>query len=102
MTMSDAFAHPIDRIEPRPGYRVLVVWTGGGQSMVDFSDDIAHGPIFAPLRYEGLFARVRLVNDGTLIEWPEPVRHNGEPAIDIDADGLWHMAQARNAAVAAE
>ena len=102
MSISDAFLHPIERIEPRPGYCVLVFWKEGGQSLVDFSDDVAHGPIFETLRDERNFARVRLVNEGTVIEWPAPVRHNGEPMIDIDSDGLWHMAQAQNGAIAAE
>ena len=102
MSKFDAFLHPIDRIEPRPGYRVLVFWKDGGQSLVDFSDDVAHGPIFETLRDERKFARVRLVKKGTVIEWPEPVRNNGDPMIDIDADGLWYMAQAQKAAIAAE
>jgi hypothetical protein len=100
--MSDCFLHPIDRIEPRPGYRVLVSWRAGGQSLVDFSDDVAHGQVWQPLRDEALFANVRLVNNGTVIEWPEPKRHNGEPEIDVDADGLWYMALEQNAAIAAE
>jgi len=79
-----------------------VFWCAGGQSLVDFSDDIALGPVFEPLRDERLFAQVRLIREGTVIEWPEPARYNGEPEIEIDADGLWHMAQEQNIAVAAE
>lgn len=75
-------------------------WKAGGQSLVDFSDDIAHGPVFEPLRDQRLFAQVRLIREGTVIEWPEPARYNGEP--EIDADGLWHMDQEQNIAVAAE
>jgi hypothetical protein len=32
----------------------------------------------------------------------EPRDHNGEPAIDVDADGLWFMTHSRTAALAAE
>jgi hypothetical protein len=100
--MTEAIQHPIQRIAPQPGYRLLIHWKAGGNAIVDFSDDVAHGPIWEPLRDERLFAQVRLVKRGRVIEWPEPVRHNGEPAIDIDADGLWYMAQAQNTAIAAE
>ncbi len=100
--MTDAFLHPIDRIEPLSGHRILVHWREGGQSVADFSDDIAHGPVWEPLRNETQFARVRLINSGTLIEWPEPVGRNGEPAIDVDADGLWFMTHSEKAALAAE
>ena len=100
--MTEAILHKIDRIEPQPGYRVLVHWRAGGTSVVDFSDDVANGPIWAPLRDEQLFAKVRLVNRGRVIEWPEPGHPNGWPTVDVDADGLWYMAQAQNAAIAAE
>ena len=100
--MTDAFLHPIDRIEPLPGYRILVHWRAGGQSVADFSDDVANGPVWAPLRDEALFARVRLTSNGTVIEWPEPLGRNGEPTVDVDADGLWFMTHSRTAALAAE
>ncbi len=100
--MSEAFLHPIARIEALPGYRLLVHWRDGGQSVADFSDDIAHGPVWAPLRDERLFAGVRLVRGGTWIEWPEPRLRNGAPAIDVDADGLWSMAAGQKTSLAAE
>jgi hypothetical protein len=102
MSIADAFFHPIERIEVQPGYRILVFWKAGGQSFVDFSDDVAHGPVWAPLRDERLFATVRVVREGTVIEWPEPIGLFGDPEIEVDADGLWHMAQEQNIAVAAE
>ena len=68
MSIADAFLHPIDRIEPQPGYRILVFWKAGGHSLVDFSDDVANGAVFEPLRDEQKFARVRLVREGTVIE----------------------------------
>lgn len=102
MSIADAFLHPIERIEPQAGYRILVFWKAGGQSMVDFSADVANGPMFEPLRDPRLFTQVRLIREGTVIEWPEPIGLFGEPAIDIDADGLWYMAQSQHTAVAAE
>ena len=99
--MSSGIRHHIDLVEPRPGYRLLVRWTGGGESLVDLSDDVLNGPVWAPLRDERLFARVRVASNGRVIEWPEPTWH-GDPAIDVDGDGLWFKAQEQNLPVAAE
>ena len=100
--MTEAILHPIQRIEPQPGYRLLIHWKAGGHAVVDFSDDVANGPVWEALRDERLFAKVRLIKRGRVIAWPEPRRRNGDPEIEVDADGLWHMAQARSAAIAAE
>ena len=94
--------HRIASIEPVPGYRLLVRWSTGQQSLTDFSGDIANGPVWEALRDEHLFSQVRVTYHGMSIEWPEPTRPNGDPAIDVDADGLWHMAAGQNAAFAAE
>ena len=99
--MSSAFQHPIARIETLTQYRLRVWWRAGGQSVVDFSDDIANGPVWEPLQDERMFATVRLVDRGTVIQWPEPV-WNGAPLLEVDADGLWHMAREQNLPVAAE
>jgi hypothetical protein len=64
----------IARVGPRPGNRLLVHWREGGQSLIDFSKDIASGPVWAPLRDERLFNKVRVVNDNRVSEWPEPNR----------------------------
>jgi hypothetical protein len=63
---------------------------------------IADGPVWAPLEDWQLFAKVRIVDYGRAIEWPEPNQGPDWPQVDIDADAFWHMAQAQNAAVAAE
>jgi hypothetical protein len=44
----------------------------------------------------------RVVAEGTVVEWPEPARANGWPNVDVDADGLWAMAERQGASVAAE
>ena len=94
--------HHVAKVEPKPGYQVLVQWVNEGQSPIDFSSEIANGPVWAPLKDWQLFAKVRVVDYGRVIEWPEPNQGPDWPQVDIDADGLWHMAQAQNAAVAAE
>jgi len=94
--------HRIASIEPRSGYRLLVRWTSGDQSVADFSGDIGNAPVWKALRDERLFARARVTDHGTAIEWPVPSRPNGDPAIDVDADGLWHMAAEQQSVVAAE
>jgi hypothetical protein len=100
--MTEAILHPIQRIAPQPGYRLLVHWREGGHTVVDFSDDVANGPVREPPRDERLFARVRLARRGRVIAWPEPRHPNGWPTVDVDADGLWYIAQTQNAAIAAE
>jgi len=100
--MSDGILHHIDRIEPLPRYRLRVWWRAGGQDVVDFFEDVTTGPVWAPVRDERLFAKVCVIDGGRLIEWPEPRRPNGWPIVDIDADGLWHMARQQSAVAAAE
>lgn len=100
--MIDGILHPIERVDPLPGYRLRVWWRGGGQSLIDFSADVANGPVWEPLRDERLFAKVQVIDDGGAIEWPEPRRGNGWPVVDIDADGLWETALLQTGAVAAE
>ncbi|MSP02795.1 MAG: DUF2442 domain-containing protein [Acetobacteraceae bacterium] len=100
--MTDDILHHIDHVDPLPGYRLRVWWRAGGQSLVDFSDDVADGPVWAPLRDERLFAKVQVIDNGRVIEWPEPRRANGWPVVDIDADGLWYTALQQSGAVAAE
>lgn len=92
--------HHVASVEPQPRYRLLVHWREGGQSLIDFSHDIANGPVWAPLKDVRLFNKVRVVDDEQVIEWPEPNRGPGWPQVDIDADGLWHRTQAQNRAAA--
>ena len=94
--------HRIERIESRPGYHLLVHWTSGEESMIDFSPDISTFPVWAPLRDEGLFAKVRILDEGMAIEWPDPPQRPGWPCVDVDADGLWQMAERQSAVAAAE
>ena len=94
--MTDGIEHRIARIECRPDYRVLVAWTTGRRSVLDFSDDVGSGGVWSVLRDQRLFGLVRIAHDGSVLEWPEPARPNGEPPVDIDADGLWAMANEQN------
>jgi hypothetical protein len=94
--------HCIQAVEPLPGHRLMVRWETGDRSVIDFSGDVASAPVWAPLQDERLFAKARVVADGAVVEWPEPVRANGWPNVDVDADGLWAMAERQGALVAAE
>jgi hypothetical protein len=94
--MTDGIEH---RIECRPGYRLLVTWSGGARSVADFSEDARQGGVWAELRDELLFDQARIAHDGSVLEWPEPARSNGEPRVDVDADGLWAMVRQQAADV---
>jgi len=99
--MSSAIQHRIARIEPLPGFRIRIWWQAGGEGITDFSDDLARFPIWEPVRDEAQFNTVRLEEGGRQIEWPEPVDQWGYPVLEVDADGLWHMAQEQAAAAKA-
>lgn len=90
--MNAGILHCIVRVEPQPWYRLLVTWTSGDQLTVDFTDDIKRGGIWAALRDEAKFAQARIAHNGHVLEWPEPAGPDGEPRIDVDADGLHEMA----------
>jgi hypothetical protein len=91
--MNDGILHPIARVEPRPGQRLLVTWTSGEQSIVDFTGTIERGCIWAVLHDEEKFAGARVAFQGRVLEWPEPAGADGAPRIDVDADGLHEMAR---------
>jgi hypothetical protein len=93
LPVTDGILHRIQAVEPRAGYRLCVTWSTGEQSDIDFSYDVQRGGVWTELRAAVLFDRARIAYDGTVLEWPEPLRANGEPKIDIDADGLWAMAE---------
>ncbi len=95
--MTDGILHRIKTVEPRSGYRLRVTWATGEQSDVDFSNDVHNGGVWSELRDERLFDQARIAFDGTVLEWPEPLHANGEPEVDIDADGLWGMAAKQGA-----
>ena len=80
----------IRSVEPREGYR-LVVNLDQGSTIVDFTDTIAKGGLFAELKDEKKFAQVRVGERQRVIEWPEPKDDLGYPAIEIDAESLVHM-----------
>jgi hypothetical protein len=90
--MTDGILHPIVRVEPQPGSRLLVTRAAGGQATVSFADDISRGGICAALRDETKFAQARVAYHGHVLEWPEPAGPDGAPRIDVDADGLHEMA----------
>ncbi|MGA9869089.1 MAG: hypothetical protein WBQ75_21875, partial [Acetobacteraceae bacterium] len=47
--------------------------------------------VFAELRNEARFARVRLNDIATAVEWPEPCDADGYPVIEIDSDALFAL-----------
>jgi hypothetical protein len=75
-------------VEERPGYRLMLGWGGGRESIVDLSDMISRGGVFAALSDRDKFAAVRVGEKGRLIEWPEPKDDLGDPMIEIDTAAL--------------
>jgi len=58
----------IKQIEYKSGYSFLVVFDDSTSAVIDFSDYLQRGPIFAPLR-DLTFFRQASINGGT-IAWP--------------------------------
>ena len=57
------------KIEPLPGYRLRVRYTDGVEGIIDLSDQVGRG-VFAPLRDEAFFRRVRIGDYGQ-IAWSD-------------------------------
>jgi len=94
--MTSGIVHRIESVAPAPGYCLLVTWTTGEQTVVDFSEDTARGGIWLKLRDPQKFANARIAYDGAVLEWPEPSGADGSPRVDIDTDGLYEMASRQN------
>jgi len=87
-----AIMRKIERVVANPDYKLLVMWTDGQQMNIDLSSDIVASGVWRQLADPAVFSAVTVTSNGYAIEWPEPADDDGEPLIDIDSDGLYHMA----------
>ncbi|MDQ2801907.1 MAG: DUF2442 domain-containing protein [Pseudomonadota bacterium] len=87
--MNDRAFRRIRSVEARPGYRLAVSWDQGRTGVVDLSDMISRGGVFAELADKQKFARVRIGENSRVVEWPEPEDELGYPIIEVDADALF-------------
>ena len=58
----------VKQIEYKSGYSYLIVFDDGLRAVIDFSDYLQRGPIFAPLRDLRFFRQARI--EGGTISWP--------------------------------
>ena len=58
----------VTRIEYRSEYSYFIEFDDGVKAVIDFSDYLDRGPIFAPLRDLNIFRQARI--DGGTIAWP--------------------------------
>ena len=79
----------ITSVQALPGYRLHVAWQDAPPITISLADDVQKGGIFRTLADEEKFAKVRIADEGYLIEWPEPADDDGRPIVDIDADALF-------------
>lgn len=73
----------VKQIEYKSGYSFLIVFDDGVNAVIDFSDYIQRGPVFAPLRDQAFFRQARI--EGGTIAWP-----NGA---DIAPETLYEMCE---------
>ena len=55
-------------IEYQTGYSYRIVFDDGANAVVDFSEYLDRGPVFAPLRNVALFKQAKI--EGGTIAWP--------------------------------
>ncbi len=55
-------------IEPRSGYSYLIMFDDGTRAVIDCSEYLDKGPMFAPLKDPALFKHARI--EGGTIAWP--------------------------------
>ena len=58
----------VKKIEYRSGYSFLVIFDDNTGAVIDFSDYLQRGPVFAPLRDLEFFRQARI--EGGTIAWP--------------------------------
>ncbi len=58
----------VKHIEYKSGYRYLVEFDDGIRAVIDFSEYLRRGPVFAPLRDMHIFRSARI--EGGTIAWP--------------------------------
>lgn len=58
----------VKRIEYRSGYSYLIEFDDGLRAVIDFTEYLDRGPIFAPLRDLEVFRQARI--EGGTIAWP--------------------------------
>lgn len=73
----------VTRIEYRSGYTFLISFDDGVSGVVDFSEYLNRGPVFAPLQDLDFFRKARI--EGGTIVWP-----NGA---DIAPESLYEKCQ---------
>ncbi len=73
----------VKQIEYKSGYSFLIVFDDSTCAVIDFSDYLQRGPVFAPLRDPAFFRQARI--EGGTIAWP-----NGA---DIAPETLYEMCE---------
>lgn len=68
-------------LTPEDGFRLRLIYDDGQTIVVDFTDTIRQGGVFAPLADPRFFAKAVLDQRGRAVRWP------GD--IDFCADALW-------------
>jgi hypothetical protein len=79
----------IKAVEAKANYCLVVSWERGQPIVVDLSDMVRKGGVFARLADMNVFAGVRIGDNNRVVEWPEPKDDLGHPIVSIDAESLY-------------
>ena len=69
------------KIQPVANDHIDLTFADGVEGVIDISENIGRGGVFAPLKKTQLFEQVRITERGRAIEWPGQV--------DMCADALY-------------
>ena len=76
-------------------YRLEVIWIDDTRSTVNFSIGVSGTGVLAPLLDPALFCAVRVGERARTIEWVMPAADTDHAIVDIDADALFEMSEAK-------
>ena len=84
--------HSIARAAPRSDFTVVIEWSDGSKSVVDFRPDIAKGEALSYLREPAVFLhRLFVQSEGQSLAWETP-----SGLIDFHVDELWQRAHSKS------
>jgi hypothetical protein len=71
-------------VRPGDGRRLIIVWKGGAESVIDVGQHVSSFKALAPLQDDDLFRKVQVGEWGWCVHWSDE--------LEISSDTLWRLA----------